>query len=127
MTSRILVVDDEPCLLQIIEAALKKDGFAVTACLGGELALERAAECPPHLIIMDLVMPGLDGSETLRYMRQLPALREVPIILLASGGHLRAQFGPEGFGAQAVLTKPFNPNQLLDEVRRLLTARLAAA
>jgi two-component system alkaline phosphatase synthesis response regulator PhoP len=127
MTSRILIVDDEPCLLQIIETALKKDGFGVTACLGGELALERAAECPPHLIIMDLVMPGLDGIETLRYMRQLPALREVPTILLAGAGHPRAQFGAEAFGAQSVVTKPFNPSQLLDEVRRLLTARLAAA
>lgn len=127
MNQHILIVDDEPFMLRLIEASLKKGGFTAASCRSGELALEWAAERPPLLIIMDLMMPGLDGLETLRYMRVLPALRDVPVIMLTAKGHQLAQVEAEECGVQVFLTKPFSPSQLLEEVKRLLGVRSAAA
>ena len=127
MTPHILIVDDEPFMLRLIEASLKKGGFNTACCRSGELALEWGAERPPALIIMDLMMPGLDGLETLRYMRVLPSLRDVPVIMLTAKGHQLAQVAAEECGVQIFLTKPFSPSQLLEETKRLLAPRAAAA
>jgi CheY-like chemotaxis protein len=126
MTPHILIVDDEPFMLRLIEASLKKGGFAVTACRSGEQALEWAADHSPLLIIMDLMMPGLDGVTTLRYLTQLPGLRDVPAIMLTAKGHQLAQLEGGESGAQVFLTKPFSPSQLLEETRRLLATPVIA-
>lgn len=125
MNPHILIVDDEPFMLRLIEASLKKGGYAVTACRSGELALEWAADHPPLLVIMDLMMPGLDGLETLRYLKQLPGLHDVPTIMLTAKGQQLAQVQAEESGAQVFLTKPFSPSQLLAEARRLLAPQSA--
>jgi DNA-binding response OmpR family regulator len=127
MNQHILIVDDEPFMLRHIEAALKQGGFTVASCRSGELALEWAAERPPLLVIMDFIMPGLDGLETLRYMRVLPSLNSIPVIMLTDKGYAPTTLDAEECGVQAVLTKPFSPEQLLEEVKRLLPARSAAA
>jgi len=127
MTPHILIVDDEPFMLRLIEASLKKGGFSVSSCRSGEAALEWAVERPPMLIIMDLMMPGLDGLETLRYMRVLPALRDIPVIMLTAKGHQLAQVEAEECGVQVFLTKPFSPSQLVEETKRLLAPHTAAA
>ena len=126
MTPQILIVDDEPFMLRLLEASLKKGGFNVASCRSGEVALEWAAERAPALVILDLMMPGLDGLETLRYMRLLPALRDVPVIMLTAKGHQLAQVAAEECGVQVFLTKPFSPSQLLEETKRLLAARPVA-
>jgi len=125
MNPHILIVDDEPFMLRLIEASLKKGGFAVVACRSGEQALEWAAEHPPMLVILDLMMPGLDGIMTLRYLKQLPALRDVPAIMLTAKGHQLAQLEAGESGAQVFLTKPFSPSQLLEETKRLLATPAA--
>ena len=126
MTPQILIVDDEPFMLRLIEASFKKGGFAVATCRSGELALEWATKHPPQLIVMDLMMPGMDGLQTLRSMRTLPALHDVPVIMLTAKGHQLAQVEAEESGVQVFLTKPFSPSQLLQEARRLLGDASAA-
>lgn len=120
MTPQILIVDDEPFMLRLIEASLKKGGFAVATCRSGEAAIEWATQSPPHLIIMDLMMPGLDGLATLRVMKQTPALRNLPVIMLTAKGHQLAQLEAADSGVEVFLTKPFSPRQLLEEAKRLL-------
>jgi len=127
MNQHILIVDDESSMLRNIEAALKQEGFTVASCRSGELALEWAAERPPLLIIMDFIMPGMDGLETLRYMRVLPSLNNIPVLLLADKGYAPDAAEAGECGVQAVLTKPFNQSQLLDEVKRLLAVSSVAA
>jgi CheY-like chemotaxis protein len=127
MNTHILIVDDEPFMLRLIEASLKKGGYSVISCRSGELALEAAVEHLPDLIIMDLMMPGLDGLTTLKYMREQPALHDVPVIMLTAKGHQLAQVEAERCGVQVFLTKPFSPSQLLEEARRLLAPQTAAA
>jgi two-component system alkaline phosphatase synthesis response regulator PhoP len=127
MIHRILIVDDEPFMLRLIEASLRKGGFHVSSCRSGEAAMEFASQQPPHLIILDLMMPGLDGLATLRLMRQSAALRDIPVIMLTAKGHQLAQVEAAESGVQVFLTKPFSPSQLLAETRRLLAPQPVAS
>jgi CheY-like chemotaxis protein len=120
MTSQILIVDDEPFMLRLIEASLKKGGFTTTTCRSGESAIEWATQHPPQLIIIDLMMPGLDGLATVQSLKQTPSLADRPIIMLTAKGHQLAQVEAARSGVEVFLTKPFSPSQLLDEVTRLL-------
>ena len=120
MKPRILIVDDEAFMLRLIEASLLKGSFAVTACRGGEQALAAVALQPPHLVILDLMMPGLDGMATLRRLKEIEALRDVPVIMLTAKGHHLAQVEATQSGVNVFLTKPFSPSQLLAETQRLL-------
>lgn len=125
MTPNILIVDDEPFMLRLIETSLKKGGFAVTPCRSGEQALALAAQQPPQLIILDLMMPGMDGLATLRRMKEVAALQDVPVIMLTAKGHQLAQFEAAQTGAEVFLTKPFSPRQLLEEAKRLIAVHTA--
>lgn len=122
MTSRILIVDDEPFMLRLIEASLKKGGFALTACRSGDEAIASASQQTPDLIIIDLMMPGRDGLATLRVLKESAALREVPAILLTAKGRALVEREAEESGVEVFLTKPFSPSQLLEHVRRLLAS-----
>jgi CheY-like chemotaxis protein len=126
MTPQVLITDDEPFMLHLIEASLKKGGLSVASCRSGEQALESAARLAPQLIIMDMTMPGLDGLATLRRMKQMEALRDVPVIMLTSRGHQLARVEALESGAQLFLTKPFSPSRLLEESIRLLAVRTGA-
>jgi len=125
MTPNILIVDDEPFMLRLIETSLKKGGFAVTPCRSGEQALALATQQPPQLIILDLMMPGMDGLATLRRMKEVATLQAVPVIMLTAKGHQLAQFEAAQTGAEVFLTKPFSPRQLLEEAKRLIAVRAA--
>jgi CheY-like chemotaxis protein len=126
MTSQILIVDDELFMLRLIEASLKKGGFAVTACRSGDEAIAMANRNTPDLIIIDLMMPGRDGLATLRVLKESAALREVPAILLTAKGRALVEHEAAESGVEVFLTKPFSPSQLLEHVRRLLAAQPAA-
>lgn len=125
MTPNILIVDDEPFMLRLIEASLKKGNFSLTSCRSGEQALALAIQQPPQLIILDLMMPGMDGLATLRRMKDVETLRAVPVIMLTAKGHQLAQFEAAQTGAEVFLTKPFSPRQLLEEAKRLIAAQPA--
>lgn len=125
MNPRILIVDDEPFMLRLIEASLKKGDLDLLSCRSGEQALSLATEHSPSLIIMDLMMPGMDGLTTLRRMKEIPELREIPVIMLTAKGHKLTQESAEADGADIFLTKPFSPSQLLASVRRLIAERSA--
>jgi two-component system KDP operon response regulator KdpE len=111
----ILVVDDEPALVRLIRAELQSEGYAVITAGRGEEALTRLEDDHPDLVILDLMLPGIDGFETLRRIRQQSRL---PVIMLtARAGDADKLKGLHG-GADDYLTKPFNPEEL--------TARVAA-
>ena len=120
MKPQILIVDDEPFMLRLIEASLAKGNFEVTPCQSGEQALACVAQSAPHLIILDLMMPGLDGLGTLRRIKETGAGRDVPVIMLTAKGHHLAQVEAAQSGVNVFLTKPFSPSQLLAETKRLL-------
>jgi CheY-like chemotaxis protein len=117
---KILIADDEIYMLRLLEMTLKKGGYTVISCRDGREALAQAASELPRLIVLDIMMPGLDGLGALRKLKENPATRDVPVVVLSAKGHSLTRVEAELAGAVLFLAKPFSPNQLLGEVRKIL-------
>jgi DNA-binding response OmpR family regulator len=122
-TPTILVADDEEDLRELVTYRLTRSGYQVIGAGDGQEALELAAECTPDLMVLDVMMPKLDGYELTRRVRAEAALRSIPVILLTA----RSQESDidRGFevGADDYLKKPFNPDELVARVRAVLGRR----
>ena len=117
---KVLVVDDEPSLVATISYNLKREGYEVLAAGRGELAIEIAAEREPSLIILDVMLPGLDGFEVCRIIRKRSS---VPILMLtAREDEVDRVVGLE-IGADDYLTKPFSMRELMARVKAMLRRR----
>ena len=121
MPEKILVVDDEPHMLRLIEVSLRKGEFEVVTASNGHEALVLADQEKPSLIIMDVLMPELDGLATLERLKASEATQRIPVIMLTSKGHAMTRVEAERSGATMFLTKPFSPTQLLATAHRLIT------
>lgn len=117
----VLLADDELFMLRLLEATFRKGGYRVIQARDGAEALAKASAEKPDLIVMDVMMPGLDGLSALNQLRQSEATAKIPVIVLSSKGHALTKVEAELAGASLFLTKPFSPNQLLTEVQRLLS------
>jgi DNA-binding response OmpR family regulator len=122
-TPTILVADDEEDLRELVAYRLSRSGYNVIGAEDGQEAFEMAAERTPDLMILDVMMPKLDGYELTRRLRAEAALRSIPVILLTA----RSQESDidRGFevGADDYLKKPFNPDELVARVRAVLGRR----
>jgi two-component system, OmpR family, KDP operon response regulator KdpE len=113
----ILVVDDEPSVVRLVRATLQASGYAVATASRGEEALSLLEDERPDLIVLDVMMPGMDGLETLRRIR---ATSQVPVIMLtARAGDADKLRGLQG-GADDYISKPFNPDELAARVAAVL-------
>ena len=116
----ILLVDDEPSIIQLSRMYFERDGFRVQEIGDGEAALEAVAKHRPALIVLDVMLPKLDGFEVCRRLRRLRAQSMVPIIMLtARDEDIDKILGLE-LGADDYLTKPFNPRELIARVKAIL-------
>ena len=118
--SRVLVVDDDPVIVRLLEVNLRLDGYEVETASRGEQALDRAIETAPDLVILDVMMPGLDGWETCRRLREQPAFADTPVIFLSARARDDDRSKGLSLGPVAYLTKPFDPVRLMELVRRML-------
>jgi PleD family two-component response regulator len=117
---RILVADDEPHIRQILRFTLERAGYQVFTAADGEEALLRAAEIKPSLVLLDVMMPKIDGYEVCRKMRQDFSLNQIPVIMLSARGEQRDRVaGLEG-GANDYLVKPYSNEELLLRVKNVL-------
>jgi two-component system, OmpR family, response regulator MprA len=114
---RILVVDDDPMVATTVQRVLRPEGYEVDVALGGAQALEQARAHRPDLVVLDLMMPGIDGFEV---CRQLRADRELPILMLTARGGTADRVRGLDTGADDYLVKPFAYAELLARVRALL-------
>src|SRR2546428_7064600 len=114
---RILVVDDDPMVATTVQRVLRPEGYEVDAALGGEEALERARAHQPDLVVLDLMMPGIDGLEV---CRQLRATGTLPILMLTARSGTADRVRGLDTGADDYLVKPFAYAELLARVRALL-------
>jgi CheY-like chemotaxis protein len=119
-TQKILIADDEVYMLRLLEMTFKKGGYTVVTCRDGQEALAQAAAAPPQLIVLDVMMPGLDGLDALRQLKGNPATRDIPVVVLSAKGHALTKVEAELAGAVLFLAKPFSPNQLLSEAQKIL-------
>jgi DNA-binding response OmpR family regulator len=120
MNKRILIADDEPHMLRVTELSLKKGGFEVILARDGRQAVELTTAQKPDLVVLDVVMPEMDGFEALRALKGNPETAGIPVIILTSRGQRIAQSEAESSGATLYLTKPFSPSELLAQARKLL-------
>jgi len=118
---KILIADDEVYMLRLLEMTFKKGGFEVASCRNGHEALAAAAASQPQLILLDVMMPGLDGLGALRQLKENPLTRNIPVVVLSSKGHALTRVEAELAGAAMFLTKPFSPNQLFGDVKKILS------
>jgi DNA-binding response OmpR family regulator len=125
MAHRVLVVDDDPVIVRLLEVNLSLDGYEVETATRGEQALERAGETNPDLLILDVMMPGLDGWDTCRRLREQPRFAETPVVFLSARSQDDDRSKGLDLGPVVYLTKPFDPIRLTELVRRMLGAHRA--
>ena len=117
---KILVVDDEVYILHILDFSLGAEGFDVITAADGEQALSRARSERPDLIVMDIMMPRLDGYETCQRLKSDPATKHIPVLLLTARGREEDRKRGMEAGADDYMTKPFSPNKLISRVSEML-------
>lgn len=115
----ILVVDDDITCLDLISFVFQRSGHVVDRCASGEMAIEYVKTILPDLIIIDLLMPGIDGVETIRSIRAL-GVDKVPILAFTAVEDKDLHAQAKLAGCQSVLTKPCPPNKLLEAIGQLL-------
>lgn len=120
MPPTVLIVDDEAHMLRVTELSLRRGQIDLLIGHNGRQALEIARRVHPDLIVMDVLMPEMDGLTALREMKQDPTTSDIPVIMLTARGHQVTRQDAENSGASLFLTKPFSPTRLLQEVRRLI-------
>ena len=117
---KILVVDDEIYIVHILDFSLGMEGYEVVTALDVEQALERVASERPDLIVLDIMMPKLDGYEVCRAIKSDPATKQIPVILLSAKGRNVDQKMGFDVGADDYITKPFSPRKLVERINQLL-------
>jgi two-component system alkaline phosphatase synthesis response regulator PhoP len=120
---KILVVDDEVYILHILDFSLGAEGFEVLTANNGEEAIAKAKQEQPDLIVLDIMMPVLDGYETLRQLKRDAKTKEIPVILLtAKGRDVDKRLGFE-VGATDYIVKPFSPSRLIERIEEIIGCR----
>lgn len=118
---KVLVVDDEVNITQILEFSIGSEGYEVITAANGEEAVDKARREQPDLIILDIMMPKIDGYEACRILKSNPLTKSIPVVLLtAKGRDIDKRLGYE-VGATDYIVKPFSPNKLVDRIHELLS------
>ena len=118
--SRLLYVDDDPTLTLLTRISLERvGGFTVKTCASGAEALAEVEAFQPHLVLLDVMMPGMDGPATLQALRQIPALDGVPVVFMTAKVHAEDMARYQELGAADVIGKPYDPVKLPELVRAI--------
>lgn len=123
----VLIVDDSRTALHVLKTMLEQSGFSTYTAAGGEEGLEMARTRLPGLILMDVVMPGLNGFQATRLLRKDPRTRDIPIILISGNQQLTEEVWGRRLGANDFLSKPIERGVLFEKVESLLGLREAAS
>jgi adenylate cyclase len=116
----VLIIDDDPVIQLLLRVNFEQDGYQVETASDGEEGLKKAKELQPDLTLLDVLMPKLDGIEVLKALRQDPATRDLTIALLSAKSDDADLSEGMAAGANAYMTKPFDPLALLEQVRNLM-------
>lgn len=119
MPKKILVVDDERPIVRLVQVNLEHAGYEVVAAYDGKEALEKVEQEKPDLIILDVMMPQMDGFEVMQRLQANPKTRDIPVIMLTAKAQDADVFRGWQSGVTLYLTKPFSPFELISFVRRI--------
>lgn len=119
----LLVVDDDPVIQKLLQVNFEMEGYQVVLAGDGVEALEKVAEAPPDLIVLDVMMPRMDGLEAAERLKADAATASIPVIILSAKAQDTDVKAGRATGADEYMTKPFDPLELLDRVAALLERR----
>jgi two-component system alkaline phosphatase synthesis response regulator PhoP/two-component system response regulator VicR len=119
MPKKILAVDDERHIVRLVEVNLQRAGYEVVTAYDGKEALEKIKTENPDLVVLDVMMPYMDGFEVLKNLKADPVTAEIPVIMLTAKAQDADVFRGWQSGVDCYLTKPFNPMELLTFVKRI--------
>lgn len=125
MPGKVLAVDDDPVIQRLLQVNLEMEGFEVDLASDGAEALRRMRADAPDCVLLDVMMPELDGWTVLAEMKQDPALADIPVIFLSARAQDADIERGTGLGASAYITKPFDPIDLVELVEELVAGRRA--
>ena len=117
---RVVLIEDEPDIAEVLEYNLAKEGFAVEVARRGDSGLESIRRDPPDLILLDLMLPGLDGLELTRMLKRDPATARLPIVMLTARGEELDRIVGLELGADDYISKPFSPREVVLRVKAVL-------
>ena len=119
MPLKVLVCDDERHIVRLIQVNLEREGYKVVTAYDGKEGLEKVRTEKPDLMVLDVMMPYMDGFEVLKALRRDADTAELPVIMLTAKAQDRDVFEGYTYGADMYLTKPFNPRELISFVKRI--------
>jgi DNA-binding response OmpR family regulator len=117
----VLVVDDEEYILRILGFALRAEGWDVITASDGARAIQQVSVKRPDIVVLDLMMPVMDGYQVLQRLKGEPASRDIPVIVLTAKGRDADREAALEAGADLYMTKPFSPQRLVERVQEMLT------
>jgi two-component system alkaline phosphatase synthesis response regulator PhoP len=120
MAQKILVIDDEPDLLRMVELRLKANQYRVFCARDGKTGLEIAAQKHPDLIILDIMMPVMNGIEALRALKQTSGTSSIPVIMLSQKRETHSIIDAQNLGASDYILKPFQTKDLIKSVEKYI-------
>ncbi|MFH1152905.1 MAG: response regulator transcription factor [Pseudomonadota bacterium] len=120
---RILIVDDEKDILELVRYTLEKEGYRIETAMTGEEALDMVRRHLPDLMVLDLMLPGMDGLEVTRNIRRDDAFMDIPIVMLTARGEETDIVTGLELGANDYISKPFSPRELVARIRAILRRR----
>ncbi len=120
---KVVVIEDEPDISEVIEYNLSREGYRVYATRDGEEGLQAVKRERPELVLLDLMLPGLDGIEVCRRLKENPVTRSLPIIMVTAKGEESDVVLGLGIGADDYVTKPFSPKELIARIKAVLRRR----
>ncbi len=121
--SKVVVIEDDPEMINLVKLILKKEGFDVTGAMGGRDGLDAIEHLNPDLVLLDLMMPDIDGWEVYQTMKANDLMKNIPVIIItAKAQSIDKVLGLHIAKVDDYITKPFSPNELVTSVRRVLAS-----
>jgi two-component system alkaline phosphatase synthesis response regulator PhoP len=117
---KVLVCDDERHIVRLIQVNLERQGYTVVTAFDGKEGLEKIRAEKPNVVVLDVMMPYMDGFEVLKTIRREPETENLPVIMLTAKAQDKDVFEGYHYGADMYLTKPFNPMELVTFVKRIV-------
>ncbi|KAA0226311.1 MAG: Alkaline phosphatase synthesis transcriptional regulatory protein PhoP [Fimbriimonadales bacterium] len=120
MAVKILVCDDERSIVRLIQVNLERQGWQVVTAYDGKEGLEKIKSEKPDIVVLDVMMPYMDGFEVLKTLRRDPEMQNLPVVMLTAKAQDKDVFEGYHYGADVYLTKPFNPMELVTFIKRII-------
>ncbi len=118
MERTVLIIEDEKLIIVSTQMVLEAAGFRVESAMNGEDGIAKASKSGPDLILLDIMMPGIDGWETLSRLKRDPATSGIPVVIFTAREHTRGHQKSSDLGAADYFRKPFEPDELIDLVEK---------